>query len=219
MPIGIITGFQSEARILSLASNLVVPVGGNSGRAYSQALDLVARGAKALLSAGIAGGLDPALATGTVIVGRKVRSVEGMLAGSSTLCEALANALDQPQQGIIAHSEYPVDTALAKRSLFRTCGALAVDMESWAVAKAAAESGVPFAILRVVADPAGRTLPPAALVGLDEFGTVHAGRVIRALLAKPGQLPGLIRVALDTQAALGALRKAVGRVQSALASY
>lgn len=216
MAVGVITGFRSEARILSRVSALVEPVGGNGARAYAQAMDLVARGATRLLSAGIAGGLDPALATGTVVVGRKVRSVEGMLASSPDFCDALGAALPDAVQGVAAHSEFPIDTALAKRSLYRTCGALTVDMESWAVAKAAVESGVPFAILRVVADPAARSLPSAALVGLDEFGNVHAGRVIRALIAHPTQLAGLIRVGLDTQAALGALRVAVERAESVL---
>ena len=101
-----------------------------------------------------------------------------------------------------------VATALTKRALYQASGAVAVDLESWGVAQAAAERGLPCAVIRAVADPAQRALPPAAAEGLDDQGKVRLGAVLLSLAKDPTQLAGLIRVGLDTNAALKALAKA-----------
>ena len=49
--------------------------------------------------------------------------------------------------------------------LHQQTGAIAVDMESHVVADAAARHGVPVAAIRVVIDPAERTIPRSALAG------------------------------------------------------
>ena len=81
-----------------------------------------------------------------------------------------------------------------------------VDMESGAVAKAARAAGLPFCVIRSVADPASRALPAAALAGLDAEGNARPLAVMAGLLRRPQDLPGLIRVGLDSQRALSALR-------------
>lgn len=213
MRLGIITGFTAEARILSRLSPFVACAGGSADRAQSLATDFVAQGCDALLSCGIAGGLSPDLPSGSLVIGRKVRGSQGLFAGADTLCDWLAAGLPEAAQGVVAASDTIIDSPVTKRSLFRSYNALCVDMESWGLARAALECSVPFAILRVVADPAQRSLPPAALVGMDEDGTVHPLRVIRSLLGQPSQLPSLIRVAIDTQIALSSLAKAVSRLR------
>ena len=210
---GIITGFDAEARIMGRLTSLVATAGGVSRNAHDLAVAMVEQGADMLISCGIAGGLDPALAPGTIVIGRKVRSSEGMLAASLPLSDALASALPEAVEGMIAATDSIIDSAVSKRQMHRTLGAVAVDMESWGVASAATRMAVPFAILRVVADPAQRALPPAALVGMDESGNLRPGRVLKSLLSNPGQLSALIRVALDTRTALGVLSRAVGRLE------
>ena len=212
MQLGVITGFKAEARILAGLTPHVACAGGSAQRAYDLASQFIAQGCDALLSCGIAGGLSPDLPPGSLVLGRKLRSSQGLLAGSDILTDQLAARLPDAAQGIVAASDTIIDSALMKRSLFKSYGALCVDMESWGMARAALDGGVPFAILRSIADPSQRTLPAAALVGMDQQGNVHPMRVIRALLAHPGQLPALIRVAMDTQIALAALGKAVKRL-------
>ena len=212
MRLGIITGFTAEARILQNLSPHVACAGGKADRAYDLASQFIADGCDGLLSCGIAGGLAPDLAPGALVLGRKVRSAQGLLAASDVFCDHLAARLPDAVAGIVAAADTVIDDAVTKRSLHKSYGALCVDMESWGLARAALDGGVPFAVLRVVADPAQRTLPSAALAGMDEQGNVRPGRVIRHLLTHPGQLPALIRVAMDTQIALGALAKAVKRL-------
>jgi adenosylhomocysteine nucleosidase len=56
---------------------------------------------------------------------------------------------------------------------------------------------LPFAVLRVVCDPAHRCLPSAALGALDAQGVIAAWRVLVQLAVHPDQLPLLFRLATD----------------------
>lgn len=213
MRLGIVTGFETEARILSKLSPLVGCAGGKADKAATLAAQFADQGCDALLSCGIAGGLSPDLPPGSVVLGRKVRSVHGLLAASDPLCDALAQRLPGAAQGVVAASEEIIDSPVAKRSLHHSYGALTVDMESFGLARAALDLGIPFAILRVVADPAHRALPSAALVGMDEDGGIDIVSVLRSVLFNPLQIPALIRVALDTQTALSSLKDVVKRLR------
>ncbi len=107
---------------------------------------------------------------------------------------------------VVGHPSIVV-TAEAKRALWLSTGAAAVDMESGAVARVAQAHGLPFAVLRVICDPAERTLPPAALVALNSAGAIGLLRVIGSLLRHPGQFPALMRLANDAAAARRVLQE------------
>jgi adenosylhomocysteine nucleosidase len=102
----------------------------------------------------------------------------------------------------------PIADPAAKAALHATTGAAAVDMESALVARAAERHGLPFAILRAIADPAHCALPPAALAAMRADGAIDVAAVLRALGREPRQLPALIRLALDSRRAFGALTRA-----------
>ncbi len=89
-------------------------------------------------------------------------------------------------------------------------------MESHIAARLAAQHGVPFAALRIIADPAERGLPEAALLGMRPDGGMDAGAVMRALVRRPGDIPALIRTAMDAGAAFAALKVARRRLTDAL---
>ncbi len=67
-------------------------------------------------------------------------------------------------------------------------------------------------ILRVIADPAHRPLPPAALVAMRADGGIDVAAVLGALLRNPAQLPALIRLGLDSREAFSALVRARARL-------
>ncbi len=102
-----------------------------------------------------------------------------------------------------------VATAADKRALFMATGAEAVDLESGAVGIVADRHRLPFAVLRAVCDPAGTTLPPAALLALDQAGAIGLWRVAHSVLGAPGQLPALLRLARDAGRARTALVRRV----------
>ncbi len=163
---------------------------------------LRACGISGLVSFGLAGGLDPALAPGALIVPRAVVLGDERWDADPALVARLGGSTGH----VLVGGGGVLATAAAKTALRRATGADAVDLES----AAAARSGLPFAALRAVCDPAGRDLPHAAVVALDARGRIGALRVLAAALARPAELPALLRLAGDAAQARRAL---LGRVR------
>jgi adenosylhomocysteine nucleosidase len=85
------------------------------------------------------------------------------------------------------------------------------------VARAGAALGIPFVVLRAIADPAVRDLPPAALVPLRMDGNPDVGQVFASLLRRPHQLPSLLALAREARFALQALVAPAYALRGALA--
>lgn len=58
-------------------------------------------------------------------------------------------------------------------------------------------AGLPFAALRVIADPAQRHVPPSAMRGMREDGRTDAIALLRALARRPRDIAGLVGIARD----------------------
>jgi len=88
--------------------------------------------------------------------------------------------------------------------------AAAVDMESFAILAAAEECGVPAVAVRAISDVSGRELPGflGHLVGSD--GKVRLGRLILNLALHPGDIPAMVRLGRDSNAAGRALAQFLG---------
>jgi adenosylhomocysteine nucleosidase len=207
--LAVVVGLAAEARI---ARRLGLPVaisGGTASGAEAAARRLVLSGATELISFGLAGGLDPALRAGALLVPSAV-----LVDGRSVPTDAaLSQRLSDGVGGLLLGATDVVAGAAAKRALFAATGAAAVDLESGAVARIATEHGLPFAVLRAICDPAERNLPPAALIALDRHGAIGLARVLGSVLAHPAQVPGLLALAADAAAARRALRDAVARIR------
>ena len=86
---------------------------------------------------------------------------------------------------------------------------LAVDMESHVVAKVAREHGLPFLVVRAVADTAAMTVPNAALAGVGPAGETRVFAVLERAAVVPGEWLTLLRLAGAHRKALGVLRRTV----------
>ena len=164
-----------------------------------------------VVSWGLCGGLDPRLRPGDLILGAEVVSNDGAIrtdeAVTSSLAERLLAAGTRVVIERVTGADAPVLTAGAKSDLRRASGAAAVDMESLIAGQYALKQRIPFVILRAVADPAERDLPPVVLKAVDSDGGINARAVIRELIRSPGQLAGLGAAALDSRAAFQALSR------------
>ena len=129
--------------------------------------------------------------------------------------DALLQRLGGATPGALYGGGGVVASAAAKATLFARTGAVAVDLESAAVARIARRQGLPFAVLRAVCDGAGRDLPRAALVALDGAGRIGWLRVAWAAASRPWEIPELVRLGGDAARARHALVarvRAIGRL-------
>jgi len=115
---------------------------------------------------GLAGGLDPDLRPGDVVVAERVTTADGSigidLPGAALLAAALRNAGLRARTGVLASSRTAVSGA-RRAAVAEATGAIAVDMESaWLASELAGDR--PFAVVRVVIDtPSQELLAPATL--------------------------------------------------------
>ena len=174
--IGVVVGLSAEARIARRFFPRVEAGGGTASGAEAAALRLIGVGATGLISFGLAGGLDPMLYPGAVIVPEAVVTQGRVLATDPGLNEWLGEGT--------AHTILGADriaaTAAAKQHLFIATGCAAIDLESGPVAVAAESHGLPFAVLRAICDPSERDLPPAALCALTDSGAIGLLQIGRA---------------------------------------
>lgn len=218
--IGVVVGLKSEEKAvrdalarLSEADQARVRIavsGADAVRAEAHARAFAETGAAALLSVGISGGLDPALGSGDLLFGFGVKAGEETLDASETLLEAARAGAPDLRHVLLAGVDAVVETAADKRALFDRTGAAAVDMESHAVARAAAAAGLPFAALRAVADPADRALPPSTADAIAPDGSVRVLSVLKKIAGRPFDLPALMKLGNDQALALASLRDGLG---------
>ncbi len=205
IPVLCTSGLAAEARVARAAGFQVIVGGGDPGRTEALVED-AAQQAKCLVSFGVAGGLAPHLKPGNVILSADVIGDDrrwrdrDFQRSAATLARRIG-AVSGPVLG----SRDILATEEDKAQAWRKTGALAVDLESAIVARAAEAAGIPFLVLRTIADPARRELPPAALIPLAEDGTPAFSRVVAEVLRRPHQIAALFGLARETRQALMAL--------------
>jgi adenosylhomocysteine nucleosidase len=215
--VGIVCALASEARHLgptvrsaeplgSLADGTLVAITGMGGAAASMgALSLIAAGATALASWGMAGGLDPALSAGAILLPTEVLGPDGRIVntepGWRNRLSAAVAAHAPVRSGRLLTTPRAIGSVADKAELFRTTGAVAVDMESAAIGAVAQQHQLPFMAVRVVVDSATDVLPRAVTAAADNEGHLQIWRLIGALALAPNDLAPLIRLARRYRAA------------------
>lgn len=200
--IGIVTGLRSEARCLNatpLAENADIRVAAAiSAQARKGAQELVAAGCSVLVSFGIAGGLDPRLKTGALVLANEIIAPDGRRFQTDECArQRLHNSLDRDipvTHAPILGSNKLILSSRVKINLHVDTGAAAVDMESHEVAQVAAEAGLPFLAVRAISDSALDRLPRSIIGALTADGDPRPVRVFFNLLRRPFELPELIRL-------------------------
>jgi len=171
-----------------------------------------------ILSTGVAGALDPGLAVGATVVADSVMTChvetglpEHILEVARVPRDAMKAALEHGQRsfatGAILSSKNPLVTVAAKNRAAELTGAVAVDMESAAIAYEAAVRGIPFVCLRTILDTAFEDVPGASLA--DENGRVRPFAAARAIVTNPAIIAGGIRLLRNLRVATNAMGEAV----------
>ena len=147
-------------------------------------------GARLLISTGCCGGLVPGAKNGLLVVPRQVllhdpdsghgdptpSPDEQWVNLASSLAEQRGyHCTDRPLASVVKALTSPAD----KEACHRQCGAVAVDMESAALARVASELSVPHLVVRHVLDSVSEPLPQREVA--DEEGRIKPLRLARAM--------------------------------------
>ena len=201
-----VVGMTREAKILAGAS--VVIGGGDVEELTARLEDELRSGVSGVVSFGLCGALDPALKVGDLLLAGAVADAHDSYEADAAWTARLAALVSGAKVGRFARAEHPVASVADKAALLERTGAIAVDLESFPVAKLARWFGVPFVVIRAVSDAADRSLPHAAQVGLGADGRPALGPVFASLRANPWQIGALIRTALEAEDGFHALERA-----------
>lgn len=209
-----VTGLAIEAAIARRVGLLA----GSSGAIPKAAGDLAERfarsGARALVSFGVAGALAPGLRPGSVVLADSILAGGDRLPCAPDWLDRAKARLPAAWVGTVLGSEHIVATRAEKRTCAAS-GAVAVDMESGAVARAASDYGLPLLVLRTIVDGAEDEIPPAAAAALQPGR--GAFEFLSAVGRRPAAIALLIGLTWRMGVALYALERASRRLGPDLA--
>jgi adenosylhomocysteine nucleosidase len=161
-----------------------------------------------VICCGLAGALRPSLVPGSLVLASAVRDESGdTVVANEALLRATKHALVDHApvtEGELLSATRVAATRDEKRGLAGP-GRIAVDLESWAAARAAARAQVPWLALRVVVDPLDADLPAFARER-------HAGYLLPAVrhaLRGPRAMLELVRLGFRADTAIRALQQAL----------
>jgi adenosylhomocysteine nucleosidase len=209
-PVLIVTGLVQEARIAAGPGMTVICSSSDPQQLRALLTVFDPTTIRGVISFGVAGGLDPSLRPGDVVVATDVSDGDTKwLAGlplNEELITKVALGRRRVVRGSLAGVEELVSARDGKAALRSETGAAAVDMESHIAAAYASEAGLPFAALRVIADPASRALPAIAKTAIKPNGDIDLRKVLRGVARNPLTLRDLVSTGIDFNRALKSLR-------------
>jgi nucleoside phosphorylase len=133
-----------------------------------------------LISSGFAGGLDPVLKVGDVIIAGNFSS-DALLVKAGTAQVLKATMTTQPQVA---------ESVADKAALFSQTGATAVDMETGIIFAQCAERGIPMISLRGISDSALDELPVSFSIWFDAAKQKpRVGALLWNLATHPAKIP------------------------------
>ena len=168
-------------------------IGAEAARRAAEAI-VVLYSPPLVISAGFAGGLDPALKTGHALTPRLVID-----AGDGSRTDSGGGAGVLLSFGAVADSDQ-------KASLAKAFGADVIDMEAAAVSRCAQAHGIQFMACKVVSDQRDQRLPPVArFVAAD--GTFQSFRFLAHVALRPWLWAGVSQLARNSSIAAQSLCK------------
>lgn len=173
-----------------------------------------------VFSAGFAGALSPELRRGDLLVAQSLVDAEGhhWNADPATLPPWLPEVRGL-RIGRLLTLDRVVRLSDEKRALGQQHGALAVDMESLAVAEVCRERNVPVLVVRVVNDAVDDELPPdVEKLLMKKAGAAQLGAAVGSIWRRPSSLKDLLHLQQNAIAASERLAKFLAGAMKHLAT-
>jgi adenosylhomocysteine nucleosidase len=200
---------------------LLIHSGAGAENAQKAAELAVEKGATQLMSWGCAAALSPDLKMGDLVLAESLIDSNGQeISVNATWHQHAKKVLGSEitaYRGALIASKKVVSTAQEKQAIFEKTGAIALDMESGAIAKVATHYALPFLVIRAIADPASMDLPNALENALNEKGEVAITRILKSLVLNPKEIPHLIQVGQYFQLAKKTLSSVAKKLPDVLA--
>ncbi|MDO9214705.1 MAG: phosphorylase [Methylococcales bacterium] len=203
--------------------------GAGASNAEAAAKLLIEQGATRLISWGCAGALSANLTSGDLVLADELIDADGAMITidhewhrrvrtvlEKAACQSSGFAL---RCGSLLESKTLVATSHDKQQLHRQSAAIALDMESVAVAKVAHAHALPFLVIRAIADPVTMDLPQAVSHALNEQGDVQLGKLLIFLLTHPSELKGLITLGQHFNAAKNTLKAVAQQLEKIIDTH
>lgn len=150
-----------------------------------------------VISAGFSGALHPDLQLGDIVVANSIVDTAGQ--------ELRVDVKMSPDPergwhvGRIVMAGDIVRSVSEKRQLAEKHDALAVDMESLAVAQVCQQTGTRFMAVRVISDDLSHDLPPEVMSVFGGTGSLRAGAIAGALFKRPSSMKDMWRLRENAQ--------------------
>ena len=160
-----------------------------------------------VISAGFAGGLDERLQMGDIVLADRVADLAGRELEIEVNVDAATQAANpRLHVGRLITVDHVIHDAKEKEQLGRERQAIAVDMESMAVAEVCRQEKVPFMAVRVISDPVSRNLPRDIDYLVKRQSTAgRLGAATRAVLHRPSSVKDMWQLREDALRASGKL--------------
>lgn len=208
-------------------SLLLAYSGAGENNAQAAAMRLIAQGATQLISWGCAGALSGHLKSGDLVLADELVAADGLIINVDTdwhrhVKTALEKVACQSSGftlrcGRLLESKTLVSTSHDKQQLHQQTNAIALDMESIAIANVAQQHALPFLAIRAIADPVTMDLPRAISHALNAQGDVELGKLLLFLLWHPTDTVGLIIIGLHFNAATRTLKLVANELKHLIA--
>lgn len=209
--IGIIAALPAEAKCLykgrlevatpiAIGAGLFLCLSGMGDEAaYNSGKRLIDLDVQALISWGVAGALHHSVHSGDLLIAQSIMTQQVHYATTKHWSENIQTYCKQISQPYQTAAMTSINTVCAsvqgKQDLFKKTEAMAVDMESGAVARVAKRYHKDLLVIRAIADEATMTIPPAAIKHTDILGQPQLPAFLISCAKNPSQLYHLGKLA------------------------
>jgi len=167
---------------------------------------LLEQNVSALLSWGTAGSLTENIQSGDLLLADSIVANDGNKYSFDTewnkrIANKLCNTSLIIRHGMIAHTRQVLATTEDKKRLHSETNALAVDMESLAIAQIANKEKLPCVSIRAIVDEASQCIPGTVIKNTDTFGRPALFPLFSNLILNPGLVIELIKLRSGMKAA------------------
>ena len=190
-------------------STVIACSGADPENAATAAQLLINKGAKRLISWGCAAALKANLHPSDLVIPQTLLTErhEELTIASPWLNKVLDQLSSlNPYTGSLVESSFIVADSEEKKVIYKQTRAIALDMESVAVARMAIQNNLSILVIRCIADPVSMNLPKAVSYALNDQGDIKLVKLLWFLLTHPTELPGLIKLGLHFNAAKNKLK-------------